>query len=134
MTESKIKDLITYWEQGSLEDLSSAEDIILKAKRYQQGLFFVHLSIEKILKAAVVKETNTHAPMTHNLLFLAQKAKLTLSTEQLEILSEINSFNMSMRYPDEIEKIKKKSTQEMALKILDQAKALHLWILQNFKN
>lgn len=134
MTESKIKDLITYWEQGSLEDLSSAEDIILKAKRYQQGLFFVHLSIEKILKAAVVKETNTHAPMTHNLLFLAQKAKLTLSMEQLEILSEINSFNMSMRYPDEIEKIKKKSTQEMALKILDQAKALHLWILQNFKN
>ncbi len=134
MTDDKVKKLFEYWKLGSIDDFASAEDILTKTHRYAQGLFFIHFSIEKALKAAVVLKTKQHAPMTHNLSYLAQKAELTLNQDQIVILSEINSFNMSMRYPDQLEKSRERADQQTAQRILEKARELHGWIFQSFKS
>ena len=41
--------------------------------------FFGHLAIEKALKALVVKESGEHAPYSHSLVILAQKANIELT-------------------------------------------------------
>jgi HEPN domain-containing protein len=73
LSEEKALALVHYWADGSKDDLESALSIFSKAERYTASLFFLHLAIEKKLKAAYVKKTKCHAPFTHNLLVLIEK-------------------------------------------------------------
>ena len=41
---------IVYWRKGAEEDIAVARELLEK-KRIRHGLFFVHLSLEKMLKA-----------------------------------------------------------------------------------
>lgn len=66
----------------------------------RHGLFFVHLTLEKILKAPVCLQTKDLAPRIHNLIRLAELAELNLDPRQRELLAEINIFNIQDRYPD----------------------------------
>ncbi len=57
---------VAYWREGAVEDWEVARDLIERGKtRY--GLFFVHLSLEKLLKAHVCRHTQDVAPRLHNL-------------------------------------------------------------------
>lgn len=58
MTQKDLGKLIDYWLRGSDLDYASAVDISKKARRYVQACFFIHLSLEKALKAAVVCQAN----------------------------------------------------------------------------
>ena len=51
MKKEKIEELIKYWQESSLMDFRTAEDIFEKTKNYVAVLFYLHLSIEKIIKA-----------------------------------------------------------------------------------
>lgn len=75
----KIVDLIAYWDTGAQEDLETSQDVFSKAKRFGPSLFFLHLSLEKRLKALFVKKHHLYAPLTHNLLSLAQRCDLEMS-------------------------------------------------------
>lgn len=72
---------------------------LIENKRYAHGLFFAHLAIEKILKAHVCKATQNIAPYIHNLVMLAQRANLALSSSQVDALANMNPFNLNGRYP-----------------------------------
>lgn len=74
---------------------------LYKIKRYSDCLFFGHLILEKILKALVVKKTETYAPYTHNLLQLVKLADIALADEDIKLLAQTNEFNMQARYPDD---------------------------------
>lgn len=60
-----------------------------------------HLSLEKILKAVVVKATKEFPPKSHNLLRLTELGKIELGHELIELFEELNRFQLSARYPDE---------------------------------
>ncbi len=94
-----IEKQIAYWRDGAVEDWEVAQDL-LKRRRTRHGLFFVHLALEKLLKAHVCRRTNDLAPRLHNLIRLAELAKLTPTQAQLDILADINTFNLEGRYPD----------------------------------
>lgn len=130
MTKSDLKNIVEYWKNGSIYDLSSAEDIAVKARRFSQALFFVHLACEKALKAAVVCRTKEHAPYSHNLIFLAKKAEITLTKTQEQFLTEINEFNLECRYPDHAFKIHKKINVTIAKKYLKFVKEFTDWIFE----
>jgi HEPN domain-containing protein len=66
----------------------------------RHGLFFAHLALEKTLKAHVCRATSELAPPTHNLVRLAERIALPLEQSQLELLAEVNSFNIEGRYPE----------------------------------
>jgi len=62
---------IDYWTRGADNDIETAE-LLISGKKYLEGLFFCHLTIEKILKALVVKRTDILAPKSHNLSYLSE--------------------------------------------------------------
>ena len=67
--------------------------------RHRYGLFFVHLAIEKLLKAHFCLHTGELAPRTYNLVYLAERAGLNVDTMQSDVLADLNPFNIEGRYP-----------------------------------
>jgi HEPN domain-containing protein len=90
---------VTHWHDGALEDWQVAADLIEK-RRARHALFFMHLAVEKALKAQVCRHTGDLAPRTHNLVRLVEVAGLALSSEHFDLLAETNEFALSGRYPD----------------------------------
>ncbi len=100
MTKKDRQNLIKYWIDSANEDWATYESL-RKTKRYAHALFFLHLTIEKILKAIIVSQTSDHPPFSHSLSYLLGKTSLAASEDQINLLSEISKFNMEARYPDE---------------------------------
>lgn len=90
---------VAFWHDGALEDWEVATDLVEK-NRIRHGLFLANLALEKALKALVCKATRDLAPRIHNLVRLAELAQLDLHSEQLDVLAEMNAFNIEGRYPE----------------------------------
>lgn len=90
---------IEHWRTGSAEDWDVARELHATGK-IRHGLFFAHLAVEKLLKALICQATGDLAPPTHNLVRLAALTNLSLTSEQIDLLAEVNSFNIAGRYPD----------------------------------
>lgn len=90
---------ISFWLDGAREDLEVARELVLN-KRSRHGLFFLHLSLEKIIKAHVCNSIGDIAPRTHNLTRLAGETALPFEQHSLDLLAELNAFNIEGRYPD----------------------------------
>ncbi len=73
-----INKQIEYWQGGAFNDIDTAL-ILINNRKFVHGLFFCHLSIEKILKALLVKETGNLPPKSHNLPYLLEIAKVQVS-------------------------------------------------------
>ena len=68
--------------------------------RVRHGLFFVHLALEKALKAIVCRVTGDTPPKIHNLVRLSELARIEPSQVQMETLAKMNAFNLEGRYSD----------------------------------
>lgn len=90
---------IAHWQKGALEDWGVAQELV-KNNRIRHGLFFAHLALEKMLKAHICRATGELAPPIHNLVRLSAKASLDLSAGQIDLLAEVNEFNIQGRYPE----------------------------------
>ncbi|MCF7811107.1 HEPN domain-containing protein [bacterium] len=115
---------ITYWYDGALEDIEVAQQLV-NTNRTRHGLFFAHLALEKMLKACVCKETQDLAPRIHNLRRLAELANLELNSEQKNIMTEANTFNLEGRYPEFLGPPPKKNE---SIKLLNNIKELFEWL------
>jgi len=94
-----INKQITYWKNVAVEDWEVAQELV-NSGRGRHGLFFAHLAIEKLIKALVCRYTQDLAPRIHNLVRLAEVAALPLNQNQIDIIAEMNAFNIEGRYPD----------------------------------
>ena len=88
-----IQKQIEYWRNGAMEDWQVGRELIGR-NRIRHGLFFIHLALEKTLKANVCRKADDIAPPIHNLIRLAEKAGLQLTEEQENLLAEANEFNI----------------------------------------
>jgi hypothetical protein len=61
-----VEKQIVYWRDGSDEAWEVGTDLVERGKTLY-GLFFVHLAMEKRLKAHVCKLTQELAPKIHSL-------------------------------------------------------------------
>jgi len=94
-----IERQITRLKIGAAEDWEVACDLVNQGK-VRHGLFFTHLTLEKILKAVISKKIQQLAPRIHNLIRLAELTSLELDQKVIDLLSEINVFNIEGRYPE----------------------------------
>ncbi|MEK9137186.1 MAG: HEPN domain-containing protein [Bacteroidota bacterium] len=83
--------------------------------------------IEKHLKALVVQHTKRMAPKIHDLEYLAELAGLELPVEELDFLTEMNGFNLEVRYPDEQLKIYKKATSALTKRLFQRTRKFAVW-------
>ena len=96
-----VEKQIAYWQKSAQEDWTVAQEL-LDGGRVRHGLFFAHLALEKVLKAHVCQQTHDLAPRVHNLVRLAELAGCELSQEQVDVLAEMNAFNIEGRYPESL--------------------------------
>ena len=104
-----VQKQIEYWKNGSLDDFETAK-VLINNKRFIHGLFFCHLSIEKIIKALVVKNTNEIPPKSHDLFFLSNKARVVLSEDKQLILQILMKYQLEGRYPEYLPDIPQQNT------------------------
>ncbi|MBE0501366.1 MAG: HEPN domain-containing protein [Desulfuromonadales bacterium] len=90
---------VVHWRDGAEEDWAVAIELV-ESGRIRHGLFFAHLSLEKTLKALICKNIGELAPPIHNLVRLKEKAGITLNDSQVDLLAEVNEFNIEGRYPE----------------------------------
>jgi HEPN domain-containing protein len=120
-----VEKQVSYWRDGAIEDWEVAQTLT-KAGRIRHGLFFAHLCLEKLLKAHSCRHTQTLAPRIHNLVRLAHLTDLQFTTEQINVLAEMNAFNLEGRYPDSLTI---PPTQSEAMAYLHQTEEVYLWLL-----
>ena len=125
----ELKKQIEYWKKASELDLQSAIDIFESGKNFHFSLFLCHLSIEKILKALVVKCSNDFPPKSHNLLRLAELSQIECDNDTLSLLEELSQFQISTRYPDEMFSVHKLATKEFTTNRLEKVKELSEWLI-----
>ncbi len=126
MTQIDIQKHVTHWREGAIEALAASRDMILRDKRTLFGLFFIHLAIEKILKAHVCSQTGELPPRIHNLIRLAEIAGLELDDEQIRVLAALNEFNLEGRYP---ETWSAPPSVELAQQYLNRSEKVFTWLM-----
>jgi HEPN domain-containing protein len=90
---------ISYWQTGAEEDWEVAKQLI-ESNKIRHGLFFLYMTLEKILKAHICRNIKDVAPRTHNLVRLSELSGIVLEQKQQDLLAEINPFNIEGRYPE----------------------------------
>jgi len=122
-----IEKIYNHWIITSDKDYLTMINLF-NSKDFHWSLFIGHIVIERLLKACVVKETQDHAPFTHDLTKLSKIAGLNFAEEYLDWLDTISTFNLNARYDSYKEAFYKKCTYEFTLEWIDKIKTLRSWI------
>lgn len=124
MKSQNVKKVVDYWKATAEHDYETMLGLF-RIKRYSDALFYGHIVLEKILKAHVVSKTMEEAPKTHNLLRLAELAKLDLTKKDKETLAAVGRFNLRARYPDMKLQFYKLCTREYAGNNINKIKRMY---------
>jgi HEPN domain-containing protein len=126
------EEIIRYWVESSDMDFAAMDSLFANG-HYVWTLFVGHLVIEKLLKALYVKRVDAQVPRSHNLLAIAEKTGIDLSTEQKLLMDEITGFNIRARYPDVKQRFYKKATRAFAEDRLRRIQELRVWLMEKIK-
>lgn len=89
-----------FWLKSADEDFDAGRHLV-EAAKYRHGLFFIHLALEKMLKAHFCKNNKALPPKIHNLSRLYEVAGLDENEEKQNILAALNRFCLEGRYPED---------------------------------
>jgi HEPN domain-containing protein len=95
-----VREQVEHWRRGAEADWRVGAHLV-RVRKLRHGLFFVHLALEKMLKAHVCSQTRRYAPRIHALPRLAQLSGLGLATEHLQFLERFDRFSIAGRYPED---------------------------------
>jgi HEPN domain-containing protein len=116
---------IVFWKDSAKEDWAVARQLVDNG-HIRHGLFFAHLTLEKILKALICKHSQDLAPRLHNLSRLSEMTGIALETEYVDILAEMNAFHIEGRYP---ESLTTPPMKEEALIYITRAEKVYQWLM-----
>lgn len=122
-----VNKTVDYWREGADYDFGVAE-AMYTTRKFPYALFMGHLALEKLLKALVVKRTERHAPITHSLPLLVEKADVAMPEPLLIRLREFMEFHLEARYPDDQRSFYVKCTESYAKVKLDEIKEVFAWL------
>jgi HEPN domain-containing protein len=115
---------IVFWKDSAKEDWAVARQLV-ENDHIRHGLFFAHLTLEKILKALICKHSKDLAPRLHNLSRLSEMTGIALETEHVDILAEMNAFHIEGRYP---EALTSPPMKEEAFIYITRAEKVYQWL------
>jgi HEPN domain-containing protein len=116
------------WTDQAEYDLETAR-AMLASGRYLYVLFCCQQAVEKALKAMIVARTGALPPRVHNLVRLAEVAKVELGRDRLRFLGELSAYYIQSRYPEEIKAAGSSVSQELADEIMNSAEQTIQWIM-----
>ena len=122
-----VQTQIEYWRASSDEDWEAA-GLLVENGKIHHGLFFLHLAMEKLLKAHVCQTTNDHPPKIHDLVRLTQRAEMELHEEWMLLLGRVNAFCLIGRYPGNPQS--QRISQDVARRYIGEVQEVRTWLLQ----
>lgn len=122
-----IEKIANHWISRSDSDFITMNNL-MKSSDYHWALFVGHLVIERLLKAYLVRKTETHAPFTHDLRRLAKLTELQMNNDHKKWLDTISTFNLNARYDDYKQDFYKKCTSDFAATWVSNINTLRTWI------
>jgi HEPN domain-containing protein len=129
MTEEEA---VVKWKQSAERNFLTAKDLFAQ-KHYDWALFIGQLTLEKLLKGLVVKQTHEPPPHIHDLTVLARLAGVgERSINQNDELVEITRFHIQARYDDIKYELYKTATDEYAKKWFGMIEEYYLWLNQRY--
>ncbi len=132
MPPKDLGELLRYWQGLSAKELAFAKRSLRGGKYPLQALFHLHLALEALLKANIVYRQKDHAPYSHNLEYLAGFAGLELSKQKLAYVTQLNAFNITGRYPEDLEYINKLEASYVN-KLFSETGELMTWLKKQLK-
>ena len=115
------------WIKIARRDLKVAKDNF-DLENFTTTVEKCHSSLEKLLKG-LITEQEKEPSKVHNLLKLMSEALISnLQDETKELLAELNSLFMASRYPDDVDELDKKLTNERVEGILKETKRIFKWL------
>jgi HEPN domain-containing protein len=133
MMKAEMSKAIEYWTFVAEHDHKTML-ALYKTKQYSNCLFFGHIVLEKILKGLYVKHIGEQAPFTHDLVRLAEDAKLEFSQSEKLFLNEVNQFNIRARYPEKKLVFYKKCTPAYTKNKLEKIETLYKKLCQELQS
>jgi len=118
---------VSYWTRAAENDWRVVGHLFEKGD-YPYALFFAHLTLEKTLKALIILNTGGTPPLTHRLVYLAEKTKIPFSEEHIELLEIVTDFNLEARCPDENFSFQARCTNEFTRNHLNRIEELKKWL------
>jgi len=116
------------WVEQARYDLDTAR-AMMNSGRYLYVLFCCQQTVEKMLKALIVKQSNEFPPRIHALIRLAEAAALELSDEHAQLLRELSNYYIQTRYPEGITALASRISESQARLIFDQTEEIVQWLL-----
>lgn len=108
---------------------------MLECRTYIHALFFMHLVLEKLLKAHWVKDNiGNFPPRTHNLIHIVNNTSLKINEIQLDLFKEINIFQLEGRYPDYKQNLFVKYKREKTYVIFASVKTIRKCLLKKLQS
>jgi HEPN domain-containing protein len=89
--------------------------------------------LEKVLKGLIVRSTQKQAPYIHDLVRLQEIAGLKLPEQEIDLLDEINDFNIRARYPEYKLRFYKLCTRAYTKSYIDKIIPLYQKLCQDLK-
>ena len=132
MEKLNPKKIVKYWQKTAEHDYEVML-YLFKGKKYSESLFFGHIVLEKILKGLVVQKTKDQALYTHDLIKLESIVGLELSKDEMDLLDEVNDFNIRARYPEHKLQFYKQCDEEYTKKYFDDIIKLYKKLCQTLK-
>ncbi|KKS79101.1 MAG: hypothetical protein UV54_C0042G0002 [Candidatus Beckwithbacteria bacterium GW2011_GWA2_43_10] len=113
------------WLEKARESL---DDAVASLRNHRYGLtaWCCQQSLEKLLKAAIIKRKNQRPRKIHDLLPLLRESGLDMPEAKITEIAKISKFYFLVRYPD----INRKffATPQIAKTTLEKTKEIFLWI------
>ena len=127
------EEAVSYWVNSANDDWEVAQNLFA-SKKYNHALFFLQLTLEKLIKAVHISRHDDHPLYVHNLVLLSQKAGLELDSNTQEELKEISSFNVSARYDSYKRDFYHKATAKFASEWIRKGQVIRNKLLQELES
>lgn len=125
------EDLLKRYLESSKRNLDTARDLRTNS-HFDWALFLGQLALEKLLKALVLKKTESLPPNIHDLTKLVELAGLEIDEMKKDWLVEITRYHIQARYDDIKYELYKTATVHYADLWFGRIEELFLWINTHF--
>ncbi|MHB1158269.1 MAG: HEPN domain-containing protein [Phycisphaerales bacterium] len=121
------KSIPQQWAEQAKYDFETAH-AMLDSGRYLYVLFCCQQAVEKMAKAIIAQRTGEFPPRLHDLMRLAGKADIKPDADQALLMRQLSEYYIQSRYPDDIARMGKGVTHELARNAMDRTEVLLQWL------
>jgi HEPN domain-containing protein len=115
------------WIRQADYDVDTAE-IMCQSGRNFYAVFMCHLAVEKALKGVLHQRTGQPPPKGHHLIALSNQSGLKPPEKIAKFLLRLNEVDVTVRYPETLEKMAKDYPSKKVLDMLKSTKEAIVWI------